>query len=46
MAPLPLFIDDMICFAEEALERLAQDHAWFRRDLELGAFDVTLKRYR
>lgn len=46
MEPLPLFIDDMICFAEEALERLEQDHAYYRRDLKQGAFDVTLKRYR
>ncbi|MEN9060636.1 DUF2252 domain-containing protein [Ponticoccus litoralis] len=46
MEPLPLFIDDMICFAEEALDRLEQDHAYYRRDLKQGAFDVTLKRYR
>lgn len=46
MEPLPLFIDDMICFAEEALERLEQDHVYYKRDLKQGAFDVTLKRYR
>lgn len=46
MDPLPLFIDDMICFAEEALERLEQDHVYYKRDLKQGAFDVTLKRYR
>lgn len=46
MAPLALFTDDMIAFAEEALARLRQDHAHYCKDLELGAFDMTLKRYR
>lgn len=46
MEPGDLFIDDMLCFAEEAVERLRRDHEMFRRDLELGAFEVTEKRYR
>ncbi|MBE9638480.1 DUF2252 family protein [Salipiger pacificus] len=46
MAPAELFIDDILCFAEEAVARLRRDHAMFRRDLKLGAFEVTEKRYR
>ncbi|MCT4371518.1 DUF2252 family protein [Yangia mangrovi] len=46
MEPAKLFIDDILCFAEEAVERLRRDHAMFRRDLKLGAFEVTEKRYR
>ncbi|SDI45968.1 DUF2252 domain-containing protein [Alloyangia pacifica] len=46
MEPAELFFDDILCFAEEAVLRLREDHAMFRRDLELGAFEVTEKRYR
>lgn len=46
MEPAKLFIDDILCFAEEAVERLRRDHEMFRRDLALGAFEVTEKRYR
>ncbi|EPX79715.1 DUF2252 domain-containing protein [Salipiger mucosus] len=46
MEPFGLFVDDMLCFAEEAVERMRRDHAFYKRDLEMGAFDMTLKRYR
>ncbi|MBP0481572.1 DUF2252 domain-containing protein [Sagittula salina] len=46
MQPLELFIDDMLCFAREAVDRLDRDHAYYRRDLELGAFTNTMKAYR
>ncbi|ETX16665.1 hypothetical protein OCH239_02240 [Roseivivax halodurans JCM 10272] len=46
MEPIELFIDDVLSFAEEAVERLARDHAFFVQDWKLGAFDMTLKRYR
>ncbi|MHA6344189.1 DUF2252 domain-containing protein [Roseivivax sp. CAU 1761] len=46
MAPQGLFIDDMLAFAEEALARLERDHAFYRQDLALGAFDMTEKHYR
>ncbi len=46
MQPVELFIDDVLCFAAEAAERLARDHAAYRRDHELGAFENMLKSYR
>ncbi|EXJ14650.1 hypothetical protein D779_2344 [Imhoffiella purpurea] len=46
MQPLDLFIEDILGFAREALQRLKRDHAHFKRDYALGAFDMTLKRYR
>ncbi|MBT9382382.1 DUF2252 domain-containing protein [Pseudooceanicola sp. CBS1P-1] len=46
MQPGALFVDDLLCFAEEAVARLRRDHACFRKDLALGAFDMTRKRYR
>jgi len=46
MAPHELFIDDILDFAGEALERLRQDHACYRRDYELGAFTMVIKSYR
>ncbi len=46
MAPHELFFEDVLDFAEEAVERLRRDHALFKRDWKLGAFDMTLKRYR
>lgn len=46
MQPKALFFDDILHFAEEALDRLERDHALFCRDLKLGAFDMTPKRYR
>ncbi|WP_425071798.1 DUF2252 domain-containing protein [Sagittula sp. S175] len=46
MEPLELFIDDMLCFAREAVARLDRDHAMFRRDLKLGAFTNPMKAYR
>ena len=46
MEPVELFVDDVIGFAEEAVERLARDHAFYQRDHELGAFETMLKSYR
>lgn len=46
MQPEALFIDDVLAFAEEAIARLERDHAFFRQDLKLGAFETTEKRYR
>jgi len=33
-----VFLDDLLHFADEAVERLRRDHAWFQRDHGLGAF--------
>lgn len=46
MRPHKLFIDDILEFADEALERLRQDHAYFQRDCKLGAFTTVAKTYR
>ncbi|MDW4498916.1 DUF2252 family protein [Sulfitobacter sp. D35] len=46
MTPLDLFVDDMVRFGREAVKRLKRDHKYFRRDLKLGAFDMTQKWYR
>lgn len=46
MQPVDLFIDDILGYAREASQRLARDHAFFRQDYRLDAFDMTLKRYR
>lgn len=46
MDPLELFIDDMLCFAREAVARLDVDHATYRRDFKLGAFTNPMKAYR
>ncbi|MFD1344589.1 DUF2252 domain-containing protein [Litorisediminicola beolgyonensis] len=46
MMPRHLFFDDVVHFAEEAVERLERDHECFVRDYSLGAFERTLKRYR
>ncbi len=44
--PRELFIEDMLDFADEALERLERDHGFFRRDHEHGAFEDLMKSYR
>jgi uncharacterized protein (DUF2252 family) len=44
--PEPLFVEDMLDFAEEAFERLRRDHAFFVRDRGLGAFEHLMKSYR
>ncbi|MGJ3232731.1 MAG: DUF2252 domain-containing protein [Oceanicaulis sp.] len=44
--PEPLFIADMIRFAEEAADRLKRDHALFRHDHAHGAFDHVDMAYR
>ena len=46
MQPVDLFIDDILGFAREARQRLRRDHAYFKQDYALGAFDMTLRRYR
>ncbi len=46
MAPLDLFIDDMIAFAEETADRLARDHDLYREDHALGAFQRIEIAYR
>ncbi|GAA4222520.1 uncharacterized protein (DUF2252 family) [Sagittula marina] len=46
MDPLELFIDDMLCFAREAVHRLNRDHAAYKRDVKLGAFVNPMKAYR
>jgi uncharacterized protein (DUF2252 family) len=38
-SPRELFVSDVIEFTEEAADRLARDHALFRRDQTQGAFD-------
>ena len=38
-SPLELFASDIVRFTEEAADRLASDHALFRQDHALGAFD-------
>ncbi len=44
--PAALFVDDMLEFAGEALERLRRDHAFFVRDHERGAFETLMKSWR
>lgn len=46
MEPFDLFVDDVLGFAKEAVKRLDRDHAYYKRDLKLGAFTVGLKAYR
>lgn len=44
--PKALFLDDLLRFADEVVERLRQDHAWFQRDHRLGAFETVDKIHR
>lgn len=44
--PRALFIADLVRLAEEASDRLEQDHAFFREDHALGAFDSIDMVYR
>ncbi|MCA0962008.1 DUF2252 domain-containing protein [Salipiger bermudensis] len=46
MEPDELFIDDILCFARAAVKRIKSDHRSYKRDLKLGAFDMSQKRYR
>ena len=46
MEPDELFIDDILCFARAAVKRIKADHRFYKRDLALGAFDMSQKRYR
>ncbi|SFQ11484.1 DUF2252 domain-containing protein [Tranquillimonas alkanivorans] len=45
-SPRPLFVSDIVEFAEEAADRLSTDHAYFREDHALGAFDRIERAYR
>ncbi|SFB86813.1 DUF2252 domain-containing protein [Tropicimonas isoalkanivorans] len=45
-SPRALFISDIVSFAEEAALRLERDHAAFRKDHALGAFDNVEMVYR
>lgn len=45
-SPPALFVADIQRFAEEAAARLETDHALFREDYELGAFDSVEMVYR
>ncbi len=46
IAPRALFIDDIIRFAEEAVDRLRRDHEYFTADHALGAFRSVDVAYR
>ncbi len=46
MRPEALFLDDMLSFADEAAVQLRQDHAFYCRDYELGAFRKVEGVYR
>ena len=46
MTPADLFIDDVLTFAEEAMDRMKRDWKGYRADFELGAFHYLQKRYR
>lgn len=39
ISPLELFVDDIVRFTEEAVQRLERDHGFFREDHKHGAFD-------
>ncbi|MDQ2756032.1 MAG: DUF2252 domain-containing protein [Actinomycetota bacterium] len=41
-----LFVDDIICFADEAAERVRADHQHFRADHEMGAFRAVDQIFR
>lgn len=45
-SPRDLFIADIVRFTEEAADRLEKDHAFFREDHALGAFDSVDMVYR
>ncbi|MEX6505314.1 DUF2252 domain-containing protein [Jiella sp. M17.18] len=45
-SPKGLFVADLVRFAEEAADRLETDHALFREDHALGAFDKIELIYR
>ncbi|WP_198045990.1 DUF2252 domain-containing protein [Novosphingobium aquimarinum] len=45
MEPHSLFVDDMVCFAEEAAKRVKSDWKAFGRDYAKGAFSRRVARY-
>jgi uncharacterized protein (DUF2252 family) len=46
IGPPALFVDDMLRFADEAVDRLRRDHEHFRADHALGAFESVGVAYR
>ena len=46
MEPVELFVDDLLCFAEEAVERVRRDHEFYRRDHAFRAFETLVRAYR
>lgn len=46
MAPLDLFVEDVVEFAAEAADRVRTDHASYRRDHAHGAFSKVDRVYR
>lgn len=46
LAPVELFVEDMVRFARDAAKRVARDHAFFCEDHALGAFDHVDRRWR
>jgi uncharacterized protein (DUF2252 family) len=44
--PAELFVEDILCFADEAAERIRRDHCFFRADHALGAFRCVDRVYR
>ena len=45
MAPHHLFIHDVACFAEEAVDRMKRDWKAYRKDYRRGAFTRRFERY-
>ena len=45
-SPRKLFVADLLALTEEAVDRLKRDHAMFREDHALGAFDEVEMVYR
>ncbi len=46
IGPEALFITDIVTFAEEALQRVRQDHEFFKADHAMGAFDQVDRVFR
>ena len=46
IGPTALFIEDMVAFAEESVERLARDFEAYRDDFKHDAFDKIDVAYR
>lgn len=46
MAPVDLFVEDMVRFAQETAKRVARDHELFREDHALGAYTLVDRRWQ